>query len=67
MIMSLHDLRRCFQVHADVFCLCQPQQGRALLGMKGGEWAARYHTWLLIKSTPKGVLFCCPFFKGEDP
>ena len=22
-------------------------------------WAARYSTWLLIKLTPKGVVFCC--------
>ncbi len=30
-------------------------------------WAARYNTWLLIKLTPKGVVFSFLFFSQLGP
>ncbi len=29
-------------------------------------WAARYNTWLLIKLTPKGVVFSFLFFSSKE-
>ncbi len=41
----------CYAVHASVYLPCR------------GPWASWYNTWLLIKLTPKGVVFC--FFSSH--
>ncbi len=42
-----------------------------MLGMESMQctsttWAAQHYTWLLIRSTPKGMVFCFMFFSVHE-
>ena len=59
-MMSIQDMH-LFSTNIDTIMPCAqhqvgcPQQTAYKCG--AGVWAARYNTWLLIKLTPKGVVF----------
>ncbi len=64
-------------VELDLTCYCREEQLDGFFSrlhcykydasMQACPWAARYNTWLLIKLTPKGIVFLFFFFSAGLP